>query len=186
MRRSILTRFIPDNAIETTFENIKAIVYQYEKEDGTPCAIAYSGRKNSSDFHYKFKTDVQRQQSIQEWKGQLEKRMQEKERQRAAQKAFKHSFEIGSILYESFGYEQTNVTFFEVIEVVTNKTIVIQEICKDIIENHGMSGYAMPLPGSYRGNPIKCRVSVGDVVKIKGRYQAYKWDGLKLYVSWYG
>ena len=185
MRRSIATRYIPENSTAIDFDDIKGVVYLY-RINNSYAAVAYSGRKSKSDFHYRFRTEDQRTEHIQKWVCGLEEEKKEKERRRAAQKAFKHTLEVGSIVYESYGYEQTNIIFYEVTEVVTDKTVVVRQIAKSIDEqNCSMSGYAMPIPGVYNGEAIRCRVSVGNVVKIKGRGNAWHWDGKRKYVSWY-
>jgi|SRR5882672_3504882 len=48
----------------------------------------------------------------------------------------KHGFEVGQIFYDSWGYDQTNIDFFKIIEV-KERSVVIQEIG------------ASPVPGTY-------------------------------------
>ena len=51
------TRYIPKNA--TAVEHAHGIVYTYV-QDGRLYAIAYSGKRAKSDWHFKFRTEEQR------------------------------------------------------------------------------------------------------------------------------
>ena len=45
----------------------------------------------------------------------------------------KHPLQIGSILYTSWGYEQTNIDFYQVIELIGTSTVVLREIAQEKI-----------------------------------------------------
>ena len=47
--------------------------------------------------------------------------------------------EIGTILVNRWGYEQTNVDFFQVIKV-TEKTVVIRQIAKEKVKEAAKEG----------------------------------------------
>jgi hypothetical protein len=61
---------------------------------------------------------------------------------------FKNPFSVGDILYESGGYEQTNVYFYQVIKV-ERKTLVLREVNQDRTDTGFMSGNAMPIKDSF-------------------------------------
>lgn len=117
---------------------------------------------------------------------------------------YEHGYKVGDILYMSWGYEQTNLDFFQVV-ATTAKTIRIIEISMKIKEQTGCGSMsrdvafnpetAKPLDKSYW---IKDQEK-GDIKKIcsyeyngqKKQYIAvkdhhlYKYTGQKLYESWY-
>lgn len=95
-------------------------------------------------------------------------------------------FPVGTILDHSWGWEQTNVDFYQVI-VVKGCTITIQKIRQDTEETGFMSGTTTPRPGEFVGEPI---------VKVLRPYnEGYhipmehgwcdKWNGQPQRCSWY-
>jgi hypothetical protein len=79
---------------------------------------------------------------------------------------------IGSIFKAAWGYEQTNIQYYEVI-AKTAKTVTVQEIITTGYTTGYMSGKCAPLPGSFRkGSKAKvCR---------PGAYGSIKLDSYKI------
>lgn len=82
---------------------------------------------------------------------------------------------VGTVLVQTWGYDQTNVDFYQVVAVLP-KTLRVRPIGKNYRESPGlfMAGYATPCPGHYAGaaatiKPNKYRV----------------WDGKPVYESHY-
>ena len=88
---------------------------------------------------------------------------------------------VGDIMYSSWGYEQTNVDFYQVIK--TTKTMVtIVRIESKIWHTKSGPGYIkrMPVPGSFVGKPLRRKVQdYGSVpsVNINSYASASLWDG---------
>ena len=92
------------------------------------------------------------------------------------------TFKVGDILSASWGYEQTNIDFFQVVKV-TEKTATIREIEQTKEYNpQAMTGTCLPLVDQFKEN------SKPLTRKIKGignnpclRLESYKfadlWDG---------
>ena len=117
---------------------------------------------------------------------------------------YEHGYKVGDILYISWGYEQTNLDFFQVV-ATTEKSIRIVEVSMKVKEQNGVSSMsrdvafdtttAKPLERSYA---IKDQIK-GDVKKIcsyeyngkktiyvkVNNHHLYKYNGEKLYESWY-
>lgn len=99
-------------------------------------------------------------------------------------------FKVGDILNTSWGYEQTNVEFYQVIEVKP-KTITVQCICSRMVE--GSAGYmshsVMPVPDSMDAageEAFALRVKPsGGLSAINGYIYVTKWGGYPQYVSYY-
>jgi hypothetical protein len=99
----------------------------------------------------------------------------------------KHSLQIGSILYSSWGYEQTNIDFYEVTKLIGKCTVELRELAQ-IAEQHdycAFSGKTRPIPSNYIEQPIKKRVNEYGRVKISSCQSARLWDGEGLYYSSY-
>lgn len=119
-------------------------------------------------------------------------RNEAKEAIKQANKACKASdfFQIGDIVYNSWGYEQTNIDFY-VVTKITDKKINIVSIGSSMVENslysHGMACEVVP-----NINEINENKSYFLTVKAGGRitnperfYHFCKYDGRPKYESWY-
>lgn len=58
---------------------------------------------------------------------------------------------VGDIYYASWGYEQTNVNFYEVVALKGKKTAVIREIAGECIGGFSWQGKKRPCRGEYIG-----------------------------------
>jgi len=94
---------------------------------------------------------------------------------------------VGKIYYSSWGYEQTNIDFYKVIEVSkTGKTITLQRIGSQIIDVNGYDSYdVIPNETKVIDAPLRNRRLItgkyGTYVNVSKRndYQilAFEWDG---------
>jgi len=124
-------------------------------------------------------------------------RKKEKEEKRQANLNVKASdfYKIGDILVCSWGFEQTNIEFYQVTEI-KEKTIVARVISQ-IVEtgsyySHGMACNVLPEPNSFiiEGGTDKLTYQLrvkanGYLSKPKSYYYIHKWDGRPMYCSWY-
>lgn len=104
------------------------------------------------------------------------------ERRAAAKRP--HTLAVGDILVSSYGYEQTNVDFYEVV-AVQNRTVTLRELAQEREATGPMSGHAVPRPGHYVGEPIRKRANPRNGVKLAAGVYAHPWNGSKVYWSNY-
>lgn len=102
-----------------------------------------------------------------------------------------HDFKVGDILVSSWGYDQTNVQWYQVVGV-TPKSVKIREIQGKVQETGFMSGESVPIPDAFIdnlwfGEQKIARVNPHGWVNITsdGYLTAQKWDGYPERVSWY-
>ncbi len=101
---------------------------------------------------------------------------------RAAEKKAPRKLEVGHILYTSWGYDQTNVDFYQVTALKGETMVIVQKMEQSCEETGFMSGKALPAE-KLIGEPIACRCA-GDRITVKG-HAAWVWDGTPKYSSWY-
>jgi len=180
-------RYIPTDYTEIVeSEKAKVIIYHHPEK---PFAIAYSGKKSKPDFHYDLKTVERKDNYIQEYISSKEKEIDEREAHKRKQKELllKELNEIvpgKTIIYTSWGYDQTNVDWY-LVTGIKGKTLTLQEIGHDIHTSEGyssMSGNATPNVKKIVGSEFK--QSIRNTLKVNG-YYARVWDKLPKYVSWY-
>lgn len=108
-----------------------------------------------------------------------QKRLKQRKEQRMKQKKqFKHDFKQGDILYSSWGYDQTNIDFYLVTRVISDKSVQICQIGK---KNLGSNGYGEDKVVADKnriiGNKMRKVVSKGNYIKLSSFEYAHKWDG---------
>jgi hypothetical protein len=87
--------------------------------------------------------------------------------------------ETNSILVSSWGYDQTNIDFFEVIKV-KNDWATIQRIGKDYVGQTDISETVVPAIDYKIGKPFRRKItafSSGDYVGINSYNAASVWEG---------
>ncbi len=94
-------------------------------------------------------------------------------------------FPIGSILYSSWGYEQTNIDFYQVIRHIGTASIELCEIAQIEVKNaRGFCGETMPKPNQFLNQPFKKRINKdSQCIKINDCCHAYLWAGEALCYS---
>lgn len=106
-----------------------------------------------------------------------------KAERKAAKKNFVHSLEVGDILVASWGYEQTNINFYQVTKKAGKTMIEFQAIYKESVESPDIHSRVVAckddfVPGS---DTLKAKVQQGNMVKINSYKYAHKWDGRARY-----
>lgn len=91
-----------------------------------------------------------------------------------------HSITVGTILVSMWGYDQTNVDWYEVV-AVTRATVQIRQIRGRRVRDAGfMSEHVEPIPGEYIGEPMRRKplsYIERPAVSINSVANAYLWDG---------
>ena len=128
---------------------------------------------------------------------------------RANAKEFDFNVKVGDLFCSSWGYEQTNTTFFQVVELVGKKSVRVREVLPEMVSESPTCGMAADrsykltnelLPAKERATFIKDQEK-GDLKRLKSYHKdsrnnpqfdvssfcdAYKYGGQELYESWYG
>lgn len=95
-------------------------------------------------------------------------------------------FAPGRILYNSWGYDQTNIDFYQITRR-TEKSIWFRPIGCEMVANGHMSGRVTPIPDSFAGPEEMRRLQhrYGEPY-IRARHGFYHpYEGKPLYCSWY-
>jgi len=146
-------------------------------------AIAFVGKQSKPIWHHSFGTrENDRDNAIRELIESRKERIKSKEKEREEKRSFKTDLFMGDILYSSWGYEQTNVDWYEVIEVTGPQSVIIREIGAKVVRSDSVGNdYVAGVPGNYIGPEMKKRVARGDTIKITSFASASKWDGKPRY-----
>lgn len=106
------------------------------------------------------------------------------EAQEKAAAAFRESLRVGDILYSSWGWEQTNIDFYQVV-AIRGSAVDLRQLDQRTTEDGYMCGTTVPLPDVFKGKTHTHRLSK-NYIRIDSCRTAWKWDGQPLRCSWYG
>lgn len=163
-------RWIPKGAAKAQSKDGFCVVYFGKNVAGRLYAVGYHGKAGNPDFNYSFKTEEQRAKYVADWFAGWQSSLARKAKRQAEKKAFVHSLKVGSILRTSWGYDQTNIEYFEVTKLVGSKMVEVREIAQEVTETGFMSGDCVPVPGKYIGQPMRKRVLEGNSLDIHGGF----------------
>ena len=160
----------PERDYRAGLDGITAVV----ATDGAyPCAFGFRGRSTKPAFRYRFKDAAERDSYAATWldteNASIAQRMAEK------QKA--HTLAVGDVLYSSWGWEQTNIDFYEVV-AVRGAVVDIVPLHQDKHYTGDMTGTCTPCRGCYAGDVMKGKRPSGkNSIRLNSYSWASPWDG---------
>ena len=146
---------------------------------------AFAGKGNKPLWHYAFRTQGNRIQEIRKTIEDRQQRLKRKQDELQAKRDFVHGIKVGDIFYASWGYDQTNVDFYQIIEV-KGKVVILREIGKKVVDedSHGSSERVVAEPDHFVGPPILKRptgTTGAPSIKVTSSSWAHPWDGKSLH-----
>ncbi len=160
----------------TQLFNEDAIEVYTKTVDGKMVAMGFAGKRTKPDFYYRFSTVERMYEYINNWRTNIESHntyVKEQKEKRLQDTTLK----VNDILEGTWGYEQTNVTFYQVLKVVGKRMVEIQEIGASLDWNGGPSAYSTPVPNSFKGKPERKMVSNGHYISINSYLSVTPWNG---------
>lgn len=161
------------------------------EEGKNPHMITFwgNGKKPFANFLYQSveimearKQDIlAKNKHIQESKAKRKQEAKEKIQQMVNQVA------IGDIYVASWGYEQTNLDFYQVVGKSGSQTFLLREIKQQSVKEGGcsMSDYRLGIKDNFLNEKIYKKRLTEWGFKIDDTRRAYKCDGKPHYCSWY-
>ncbi len=169
-----------ENAIKHFCEKENAIKEEY----GRLTIITYQERyliifKNSYKplHHLAFRSGTEIEDFIKQVKNQEDKEIEASNKYLNKKKEEMKLFVPGAILYSSWGYEQTNINFYEILER-KNNFVIIQEIgqVRDY-DSMGNSGTCMPNKEIKIGEPFRKKITKNASINLESYKGCWLWDG---------
>lgn len=146
-------------------------VFGKSTESGKTYMMGFSGRRTKPDFNYSFRTPGQANIFLDAWHKKLITTAEFKET-RKSETAMKKTQQqtalaVGDILVASWGYEQTNVDYYQVTRLVGRYFVEIRELCQLSEETTRLQGDCVPLKDKFKGEPKVKRVNETGSVKVE-------------------
>lgn len=98
---------------------------------------------------------------------------------------------IGDVFRSSWGYDQTNINYFQVVGLRGKVTLELREIAADVVENHYSSGRCVPVIDCFISDEIiRRRLSKTghikiDTVRTASKKEYKRVSGVKVFNSDY-
>lgn len=177
-------RWIPEGSEEVTRKDLSGVVYVQKSSSACIIAVGYKGRAKKPTFNILFRSEIDLKEYIDRFFDSIVFHEAEKLRRKEERKNMIITLRPGDVLCSSWGYDQTNVDFYQVIDV-KNKRIIIREIAGNLEESGNMRGYTRPCRDAFIANPVVKTAISPNCVKIDSIRIASKFEGDKAYCSWY-
>ena len=108
---------------------------------------------------YFYRSVEQRDQSaretIESYTKQIQSKAEYKATKLAAAKSIDRTSLVGKIFYASWGYEQTNIDFFQVVSVKAKQVTIREIAAESILDSEGfMCDRCKPCPNEFIGEPL--------------------------------
>lgn len=146
-------------------------IYRYERE-GVLYGLGFVGKTQKPTYAYRFRSEDERAARENYTIAAAKKRIDEAKARRAARAEFKHNVQVGDVMHCSWGWEQTNNDFYQVI-AVKNKSVVVRKIAKHYEASGWAQGNVTPLPNQFLpdAEPITRKVTMCNGININ----SYQW-----------
>lgn len=148
---------------------------------------AYGGKRNTPDINETWREQASAEQRAHAWLDGLAQH-EARKAQRRAERNQAHDVPVGAIFVNSWGYEQTNVDFYQVVST-TEHTVTLRQIRGDYKATGIDRGYSTPVKDAFLKDslPFKKRVTVynGQPYVSFDFGSGGLWDGKPEYVSSY-
>ncbi len=187
--------YIPKaGATEIKDDAAQSVVYTYERTgpDGRviPLAMGFAGKAQKPSFHFRYSTVEKRAEAIATFFANQRARIQRRTDARKARSEFVHTLKVGDVLRSSWGYDQTNVDYYQVTALKGAKQVTVRRIGA-VSETTGWeTGKCAPDVGNFldatRYPEQTFLVQQGNSIRVASYASAYpvacqKVGGLKVY-----
>ena len=163
--------YVPEDSIIVEKPGLTFYLYNSLK-NGAPCCACFIGRAKKPAWRYRYKNEAGRQQAMDRQAEATAKRKAEQDARR--KERFKpHTVKVGDLFATSWGYDQTNVEFYECTAVNSKNTITARRVCGEHKADGPMSGQCRAKPGAFVEDkePFRARASMqGGSPSFKGDY----------------
>jgi len=188
-----VARYIPAGARAVKSRKAEAVVYVHER-NGVPFAIAYAFKRGKPEWNFRFRNEADRAKRIELFFKGIEAAevYLAEQKARAKELAKPGNVKVGQVFVSSWGYDQTNVDFYEIVALKGAASAMVVKIPCDTLEGSEgqMCAHVLPSTAPDRAagkEPFMVRIKGNRIVssEINGRGGASAWEGKPQYQSWY-
>ncbi len=157
-----------------------------------PVLVLWAGNQRNPFVRCRYQNVEQRELSLCFHLNIAKEREAFKAQQSLKKKNFQPTLKVGDILASSWGWEQTNVSFYQIVEVPSKCFVVVKEIQQETTRGtgNGMAAYVKGVKDLFLDKAIPAKYKVVQLgssqgIRINSSERARPWDGKEMYGSWY-
>lgn len=137
-----------------------------------PSAVLIKSDRIKRPQRFQFRSEESRKAYVKNWINEQIKIQQSKTEYRANQKAKQQAVKVGDIFRSSWGYDQTNVDYYQITKLVGKTMVELIEVAQEAYDLTSMSGKCIPKPDEFIGEMMRKKIN-GDHIKISSSQYAY-------------
>lgn len=160
-----VARYRPEGWAAIRLDDGVSVVFYGNLGQGMPGAIAYRGKSIKREWFNRFRSEAERASQVQGFVGSVAAVAARKVQQAAEKKAFRHSLAVGDVLMSMWGYDQTNIDYYQVTRI-SAKSAWIRPIKAKKVYTETMQGDSVPEPDQFTGPEERHVVSQNNSVRI--------------------
>jgi hypothetical protein len=184
-RSSYIPKTAPDLKQLDVGKDVGLEIWTYSDGKGRMYGMAFAGKANKPLWHYSFRNQQQLEKQIQDTVESRKSHIDTIEKSRQERREYRHNLKEGDILVSSWGYDQTNISYYQVIEV-GERSVRIREVGGKVVRSEQGADYVVAVPNSFTGPIMTKIVRQGDSVSISSYASAHPWDGKPRYQTAFG
>lgn len=159
--------YVPKGARQFRDRNSSAVVYAYEKEAANGKVryylIGFHGRAQKPDFSYWYASAEQREKKarahFEAWQANEAAKRERAAKAKAGVAA--HDVKVGDVFRASWGYDQTNIDYFECTKLIGKTMMEVRQIACEREDAGCFDQYkVVPALGQYIGEPERKKIQV--------------------------
>jgi hypothetical protein len=171
-------REIPANSQKLASKHSSAVAYLYVNRSGQLCALGYAGKSTKHSFRNSFANSAQRLKYVGKWLQEedgIEADKAIRKAEKKAESAKPHTLNVGDVLRSSWGYDQTNIDYYQVTALIGSRMVEIRKIGAMSEITGRDQGNCVPEKNTFVGDVMRKRVGLdGRSVRIESFAHAYK------------
>lgn len=145
-------------------------------------ALCHSEKTKNPIWHYKFKNIDHMLNKI---KSTIDERIEHKQKivERKENRKLPHTFKIGDYVSCSWGYDQTNIYFYMITEVVSDSSVRLARVRGQIFKSEETHDLIVPTTEIIGETKLKKvgRNTLNEYIKFSSFMYGFKWDGKPKY-----
>lgn len=143
-------RYRPAGFAAVHLKDGESVVY-YGERHGAFVAYAYRGKAINTNDRYSFPTEAARARYVERFVASVASTNAHRAKRREERKAAAHTLKVGDILSSSWGYEQTNVDYYQVTRA-TDKSVWVRKVAGQREHTQQLAGNTVPVPDRFIGD----------------------------------
>lgn len=153
--------FIPKGALCVRDKGSSAVAYVFDNAKGSPAVKVFSGKRAKPDGFYRFASEAAREAYVKRYFVSVQQIEGAKIQRRKERNAFRHSYKVGDIFRASWGYDQTNIDYYEIVALVGECFAKVRKIGALSEDQGWLRGKCVPAPGKFIGDAFKVKLAEG-------------------------